>query len=541
VSTETIGLLLPEAVLILAATAIYLAGAFVPARRGWSLAGAAGLLLAAFALYLQGHGQVAASGQTQGAATLSGPLVVDALSDAARWFVLAVGLVLMMITARSLHGKQAAETVGSLLLMFAGLMLVSVAADLVLLFVALELISIPIYIVLYLGRQDAANQESAIKYFFLSILSSALLLYGFSFLYGATGSTGLEQIQRVLAGTSESAAILLIARLALLLIVAGLGFRITVVPFHFYAPDVYEGTSHLNAALLAIVPKIAGLVALLRIAGTAMPGLEQLAWQVLLILALVTMTVGNVVALWQNNVRRLMAYSSIAHAGYMLIGLAVGFATVTPDPRLRSLDGMGATLFYLAVYAMATAGVFAALVYLSGERRQIDTVDDLAGLSRTHPFMAAAIAIFMFSLTGLPPLAGFWGKLMLFTGALAVDPNGFQIGGPLAKWFLALAVIGVLNAAISAAYYLRIVAVMYFRPSLTAPRAEGGVGAALATLVCAVLVVAAGLYPGPLVEQASVASRSAQGALSHGHRAARVAGRAVVAEVHKPGPIHRAP
>jgi NADH-quinone oxidoreductase subunit N len=217
-------------------------------------------------------------------------------------------------------------------------------------------------------------------------------------------------------------------------------------------------------------------------------------------------------ALWQGNVRRLMAYSSIAHAGYMLIGLSVGFAVAGGATEAENFDGVGAMLFYLLVYAVATAGTFAALVYLSSEKRAVNTVDELAGLSGHYPKTAAAIAVFMFSLTGLPPLAGFWGKLTLFTGALGIDARNPD-GSRLWPWFLALAIVGALNAAISAGYYLRIVGVMYFRSSQGVPDARGGSGAAWATAACAALVLAIGCYPGPLVEQANRASRAARGNL----------------------------
>ena len=297
--------------------------------------------------------------------------------------MLAVGLVFVMLAARTSEHGESSEFMGSLLMILAGMMLVALASDLVLLFVGLELISIPTYVLLFLGH-GKQSLESGTKYFFLSVLSSALLLYGFSFLYGAAGSTNLAVIHGRLAvagptlpGTASFAA------LALVLIFAGLGFRLTAVPFHFYAPDVYQGTSNPNAGLLAVVPKVAALAAIVRIASVAMPGLERLGWQLSLALAVVTMTLGNLLALWQNNVRRLMAYSSIAHAGYMLIGLAVGFAVAGGATAADDFDGVGAALFYLLVYAAATAGTFAALTYLSGARTQIDTVDQLAGLAQT--------------------------------------------------------------------------------------------------------------------------------------------------------------
>jgi NADH-quinone oxidoreductase subunit N len=205
----------------------------------------------------------------------------------------------------------------------------------------------------------------------------------------------------------------------------------------------------------------------------------------------------------------MLAYSSIAHAGYMLIGLAVGLAASGGAESITELDGVGTLIFYLVVYAPATIGAFAVLAYLGGER-QIDGVDELAGLAESHPWTAAAMATFMFSLTGLPLFAGFWGKLTLFTGALGINASEREVGGRLGMWFLGLALVGALNAAVSAAYYLRVVGVMYFRSSLTVPATRGGPGAACAATVCAVSVLAAGLYPDPLIEQANQAGQSAR-------------------------------
>jgi NADH-quinone oxidoreductase subunit N len=379
-------------------------------------------------------------------------------------------------------------------------------------------VSIPTYVVLYLERGGSATQESTTKYFFLSILSSALLLYGFSFLYGVSGSTRIDLIfQKLLETNSEAPGLALLAKVAMVLLFAGLGFRITLVPFHFYAPDVYQGTSNPNAGILAVIPKIAGLVVLIRLVAIAMVGnegylrdLAGVGWHLALALSLVTMTLGNLAALWQQNIRRLLAYSSIAHGGYMLIGLAVSLAVSGGAHGTENFDGVGATLFYLLVYGVATLGGLAVLTYLGDPARQIENVDDLAGLGQSHPLMAAALSVSMFSLTGLPPFAGFWGKLSLFMGAVGVDSVGKSAQDGLWPWFIALAVAGGINAAISAGYYLRIVAAMYFRASLTVPPAQGGFGAATAAVICTLLVVVMGIFPGGLMQSAKVASQAAR-------------------------------
>jgi NADH-quinone oxidoreductase subunit N len=489
-----------EIVLIAVAMAIYVGGALWPSSRAWGWWALGGLLAAALTLlFCHGHHPRQPSPPVA---------AFDHLADFIRWFALGVGGLLTLTTLRPGNVRSQPEYVGSLLLIIVGLMFVAVADELVLLFAGLELISIPTYVVLYLGRHDSLRSESTAKYFYLSVLASALLLYGFSFLYGATGSTNLTEIGRRLANPGADGGLASLSKVALVLIVAGLGFRITAVPFHFYAPDVYQGTSHANAALLSVIPKAAGLVALVRIVVVAMPNMASQGWHVAVALSLVTMTLGNFLALWQDNIRRLMAYSSIAHAGYLLIGLAARLAS--PGAAADRWDGVAALLFYLAVYSLATIGTFAALAYLGRGGRQIDTVEELAGLTRTRPVIASSLAIFMFSLTGIPPLAGFWGKLAIFGSALGVDAAG---GSGARMAFIVLAVVAVLNSAVSGAYYLRIVGVMYFRAPLAEPRGEGGRGAALAAVICAILVVALGLQGRPLVRATDAAGRQVMAAV----------------------------
>ncbi len=302
----------------------------------------------------------------------------------------------------------------------------------------------------------------------------------------------------------------------MVLILAGLGFKMAVVPFHFYAPDVYQGTTNVNAGVMAIAPKVAGLVVLVRLLIVASPSAEltQTLWHLSLAIAVVTMTVGNLLALWQQNIRRLLAYSSIAHAGYMFMGLAVGFPTMDAmgpgGASSTAVDGIAAALFYLLIYVVATLGTFAALAYLGQREREIDRVDELAGLGGTHPLVALSIAIFMFSLTGIPPLAGFWGKLALLTSAMSAGASAGDSATRL--WFVTLAIVAALNAAIAAGYYLRVVAVMYFRSPEQVARAEGGQLARLATVVAAALVVVTAIFSGTLMSGAHRASQAVRSA-----------------------------
>ncbi|MEN6407567.1 MAG: NADH-quinone oxidoreductase subunit N [Thermoguttaceae bacterium] len=470
--------LAPEMIVVAVAAAIFLAGAFWDARRLWGWIAWAALASAALAL---GFGPA--------------PGLV-------RWLALGFGWLLVSLAARS----AAAESVGSLLVSIAGWMLVARADDLATLFVGLEMVSIPTYVLLALGRRDAEGQESTAKYFFLSVLSSAVLLYGFSFFYGVTGSIELSAIRTAMPTGFEA-----FDRLAAGLIFAGLCFKITAVPFQFYAPDVYEGNTYPNAALLSVVPKAAGLAAMVKLLVIALPCPGAFVWQMVVAVSILSMTLGNVLALWQENLRRMLAYSSIAQSGYLLIGLAVAMGGVASG----RWDGIAAMWFYFITYAAATTGAMAVLEYLGRSDRRLDGIEELAGLGRTRPAAAAVLAVCLLGLTGVPPLAGFWGKLLLFGGAL-------NVAGSAQLWFIALAVVGVLNAAVGAAYYLRVVAVLYFRTPLATPRTEGGRGAWIAAVVCALLTVAIGVWPGPwraAVGRWSVETKSREAPSSPGVRA----------------------
>ncbi len=495
VEWKTIQLLAPEALLIVAASAIFVACAFTRNRAWWAFSAIVSYLGAAFVLASQAWPGLAVSMTT-------GPIIIDPMSLGLRWLALLVGLVFTLMAARLADEELAGEYFGCLMLVAAGMMISSSANELVLLFLGLELISIPTYVLLFLGRSDRASGEATMKYFFLSILSSALLLYGFSFLFGLgkttliAGTASVPGIREALTAPQAGNPLAPLAPLALVLIIAGLGFKLAIAPLQFYAPDVYQGTTSANAGLLAVAPKVAAVAALIRLVVVAMPATAEFAWQLALILAILTMTIGNVCALWQRNIRRLLAYSSIAHGGYLLIGLAAA-AAANAATQGAFRGGVTAMLFYVLVYALATMGAFAALAYLGSARRDVNDVNELSGLARSQPLLAGALAVCMFSLAGLPPLAGFWGKLNLFTSAveLAVSaPSG------LAYWFTVLAIAGAVNAAIAAAYYLRIVAVMYFQPAVEPVAASGGATARFAAIMCAGLVVAVGAWPGQLLD-----------------------------------------
>jgi len=520
---ETVRWLGPEIVLILAATFLAVGGAFRAAPRFWlalaiaAYGGAAGLLL-------YGERMAWSSELTP---LFTGPLIVDELGHVFRLLAIIAGILLSLTLARSPEQPLRTEILSLAMFAIVGAMLTARANELVLLMLGLELVSIPTYALLFIGRRGRAAGESAAKYFYLSVLSSALFLYGLSFLYGVAGTTWLQSV-----GDARSIRTALEVGsghwglLGLGFVMAGLGFKIAAAPFHFYAPDVYQGTSNANAALLSVIPKIAGFAAITRLIIMVVAPGSEVTWQLVLVLAMVTMTVGNVCALWQQNVRRMMAYSSIAHAGYMLIGVAV--ATI-PRTMELSFGGTAAMLFYLCAYAIGGLGLFAALASLGEGEENIDTVQQLTGLGSRRPFVAAILAVCLFSLAGIPPLTGFWGKLTLFSSALGV---GLQSElGDAAFWFLALAVVGALNAAIAAAYYLRIISTMYFRPPLAREeRGHGGQSAfqepamrsspalvsrvnppQVAAAICALLLLILGIYQTPLTDAASRAEKGLQG------------------------------
>jgi NADH-quinone oxidoreductase subunit N len=498
-------ILLPEVLILLIATVMMTAGVFVRwPRRVWCAAAVGTLLAALVVLYAVGSRPV----DLYSAVALN-----DAFSRAGRLLILVSGLILLALAHDQVSDARAPEFFGSILMIQAGSMLVAAANELVFLFVGLELVSIPTYLLLYLARRDPSTQEAATKYFYLSIFSSGLLLYGLAFLYGLTGVSNLKALAFLVENVPQVPQPQL-ALIAIVFVIAGLGFRVAAVPFHFYAPDVYQGSPTVLAALLSWIPKAIGFLAIIRtltavFAAGGDPGALGhkaviLAW----IIAVLSMTLGNTVALAQDNLRRLLAYSSIAHAGYLMIGVAVAFAFVPVASKVYL--GSEGILFYLVAYALMTLGAFGVIIALSTPERPIETVDDLAGLAQTHPKIALAMALCLFSLAGIPPLAGFYGKFQIFTSAFAVPSvPGPNDNAKLLQW---LAVIGVINSAIGAYYYLRIVVVMYLRPSTTPIVVRPPWPTMLGVASCALLSLLVGVYPPPV---ARMSHSAAEAAIAH--------------------------
>ncbi len=416
-----------------------------------------------------------------------------------RWITLSVGLLIVLVNWHLPVLNERGEFFGMILFSLSGVMLTACANDLVVLFFAIELVSVPTYVLVALSRTDARASEASVKYFFLGALAAAITVYGFSFLYGAAGTTVLKSASgnSLASYVSASGSLGTMATVGLVLAFAGLSFKVAAVPFHAYVADVYEGAASPVTALLGFLPKLAGFVVMIKLLDAMhwdLPGaLLWLLWMV----AAVTMTAGNVLALLQKNVKRMLAYSSVAHTGYMLIGVLVG-PTMGEGPMN---NGVAALLFYIVVYGVMNLGAFAVLASLNSRGKCVETLDDLAGVSQAMPLSALALAVCAFSLMGFPPTAGFLGKVYLFSSAFSVNQDHV-----FHSQLVVLAVIAVVNSAIGAAYYLRIAAACYFRTPATSFESWGGFPVRLAAAACAIAMIVGFLLPTPLAERAQIAA-----------------------------------
>ncbi len=371
-----------------------------------------------------------------------------------------------------------------MLLSLTGMMLMGMANDLILIFLALELLSIPLYIMTGLAWPRQDSEESAMKYFVLGAFSSAIFVYGIALLYGATGTTALPGIVAALGDGGFS----LLALAGTALILVGFGFKIAAVPFHMWTPDVYEGAPTVVTAFMSVGSKVGGFAALLRILLAALPVMGETWTTAISVLAALTLIVGNLLAIVQPNIKRMLGYSSIAHAGYVLIAVAAA---------ARNPDGLSAALFYLFAYAFTNLGAFAVVVAL--EQREQDGVllDDYKGLAKRYPWIAICMAFFMLSLTGVPPTGGFAAKFFVFRTAIQAD-------------LLWLTLIGVITSVISGYYYLRVVFLMYMYDGQREMALRPALVAAVAVAAVATLLL--GIMPGAwfdLARQALIQSAQA--------------------------------
>jgi len=387
-------------------------------------------------------------------------------------------IVLLSIDYLRRSGVESGEYYALVLFSTSGMLLLTSASDLIVVFIAIELMSLSLYVLSGLFKRRRQAGEASMKYFLLGAFASAFLLYGIALLYGATGTTSIDRIAAAAAAAPHDT--LLIAGLGLLLV--GFGFKISSAPFHMWVPDVYEGAPTSVTALIATGSKAAVFAVLVRLLLSGVRAVQADWTAVLWVLAALTMTLGNVVAIAQSNLKRMLAYSSIAHVGYMLVGLAAGGAA-----------GAGAVLFYLLAYTFTTAGTFGVITLCVRAGEEAVDVRDYAGLGRRHPVLAFALALLLLSLVGIPPLAGFVGKFYLFGAAVRAG-------------FVWLTVLGVLNSAVAAYYYLRVIVTMYMQEpdgqsASVAPSFAGG----LAVTIAVIGVVLLGLMPAPFVDLAQVA------------------------------------
>jgi NADH-quinone oxidoreductase subunit N len=495
---KTALILVPELILLATAIVMMTASAFVVRSRNfWSAMSAGALLVALLALFSLGRTHT----DLYAAVALN-----DNLSFYGRFVLLVSGLILIGMAHREPSDARAGEFFGSLLMMCAGSMIVAAANDIVFLFVGLELVSMPTYVILYLSRRTPSTQEAAMKYFFLSIFASGLLLYGLTFLYGTTGVSNLKALGYFFERLPNLPHPQL-GLVAVVFVTAGLCFRVAAVPLHFYAPDVYQGSPMVIAATLAWIPKFVGFLAIVRALTAVLAAkggedaLVQKAVMLAWIIAAATMILGNFLALVQEDLKRLMAYSSIAHAGYMMVGVTAALAN---DRHAGgSYYGSESVFFYLVTYGLMTLGLFGGFMALKFKNRPVETVEDLSGLGSTHPWPALGLSVCLLSLAGIPPLAGFWGKFQLFS-ALLVAGERFDSNS-----FVLLAVIGMLSAAAGAYYYLRMVVVMYFGKPKDAIELTGGWPLAASVSVCVFLTVLFGLNSAPVSARAHAAARAA--------------------------------
>ena len=416
--------------------------------------------------------------------TFSGALVAD---DFTVFFYIVILLAAAVIVLMSLdyvadEGLPGAEYYALVLFATAGMMLMAAAGDLIIIFLGLETMSISVYILAGLARTDVRSNEAAMKYFLLGAFSTGFLLYGIALVYGATGTIKLHALSTLAVGASP----MLLLGVGLLLI--GFGFKVAAVPFHMWTPDVYEGAPTSVTAFMAVGVKLAAFAAFLRVFLVHLLGVQS-DWSIVQwVLAVLTMTTGNIVALMQTNLKRMLAYSAIAHAGYILVAMTVG-----------SSAAGAAILYYLLGYAFTNLGAFAILIAMARRGHPHETIADLRGLGTREPALAGAMAIMLFSLTGVPPLAGFVGKFSIFSAALNAG-------------YVWLVVIAVLNSVMSAYYYLRPIVAMYTDTGGAEVVRIGSRPALIAAIAIAVIAtVIIGIYPQPYMAASTSAFTSAFG------------------------------
>ena len=464
--------LLPEIVLGLGAMALLMVGAYrgESAVRTVDAAAVALLVVAGIIVLMLPEGRLV---------TFGGSFVVDGFARFLKILAIlgSAAAIVMSIDYDRREGQQRFEYSVLILLSTLGMLMLISAADLIALYLGLELMSLPLYVVAASHRTSLRSTEAGLKYFVLGALSSGMLLYGASLTYGLTGTVSFAGIAKSAADAGPGLIF------GLVFLFAGFCFKVSAVPFHMWTPDVYEGAPTPVTAFFAAAPKVAGIAMFVRATVVAFPGITAQWQEIVVFVAIASTLLGSFAAIGQRNIKRLMAYSSIGHMGFALIGLAAG----TPE-------GVQGVLVYMSIYLTMTLGVFAVILSMRRSDGMVELIDQLAGLARTHPTMAFFLAMLLFSMAGVPPLAGFFAKFYVFLAAIKA---GLYV----------LAVIGVLASVVGAYYYLAIVKIMYFDEP-----AEGFVPMPdeikVVLAVCGLFNILFFLYPGPLIGVASAAAHS---------------------------------
>ena len=424
----SLGLAAPELILSVGAMALLMIGVFSGERANATVTGlAVALLLAAGAwmLFFVDRGPA-----------FGGAFIVDPFAIFMKVLTLVGSVVTLVMSVGFAKAERFDKFEYPVLIVLAtlGMMLMVSSNDMIALYLGLELQSLALYVVAAINRDSVRSTEAGLKYFVLGALSSGMLLYGISLVYGYTGNTGFDEIAAALAGGERQLGLLF----GLVFVLAGLAFKISAVPFHMWTPDVYEGAPTPVTAFFSAAPKMAAMALLVRVTVGAFEPIAADWQQIVVFVAIASMVLGAFAAIGQRNIKRLMAYSSIGHMGYALVGLAA-----------NSAEGVRGVVIYMLIYLVMTLGTFAFILAMRRKDGNVEQIDELAGLSDTNPMMATMLTILMFSLAGIPPLAGFWGKWYVFLAAINAE-------------LYALAVIGVLASVVGAYYYLRIIKIMWF-------------------------------------------------------------------------------
>ena len=485
-----LGPALPEIFLAVASMALLMFGAFRgesprasrEMRSGAPAAANARVVSWLAAAILVVTGVLVASSPVQRASIFSDMFVSDAFADFSKLLIL-IGSVLTLVIAIDYNER---EDMGrfeyAVLILFAtiGMMLMVSANDLISLYIALELQSLSLYVVAAFRRDSVMSTEAGLKYFVLGALASGMLLYGASLVYGFAGTTSFQALAAIIGEQAGDPPLGLI--FGLVFVAAALAFKVSAAPFHMWTPDVYQGAPTPVTAFFSVAPKIAATMLLVRVLIQPFGTIVGEWQQIVIAISILSMLLGAFAAINQTNIKRLMAYSSIGHIGYALIGLAAG-----------DENGVRGVLIYMAIYLFMNVATFAVILCMRRNGKMLEQISDLAGLSKTQPVVAAALAVAMFSLAGIPPLAGFFGKVYVFLAAISAG-------------LYTLAVIGVLSSVVSAFYYLRIVRLMYFDEP--APAFDRPLGAPLGIVlaISSLFTLLFFIFPAPLVNAAGVAA-----------------------------------